>query len=211
MNYQKVNLATWHRKAYFEHFTKAVCCTYSMTVNLDISSLQNKEIYPQMLFFLTKTVNQFEEFRTQWLHDDVVIFDEMMPAYTILNPENHNFVSIYTEWNRDYQKFLAHHKCNVEKYQNAQTIKPQVNQAINVFDVSMMPWESFSAFNLNIHGNGRHLLPIFTMGKTWQQHGKTCMPLAVQVHHAVCDGFHVHQFLSALRQNMKSGLTSFID
>lgn len=96
------------------------------------------------------------------------------------------------------------HIRNVEKYQNAQTIKPQASQPINIFDVSMIPWETFSAFNLNIISNGIHLLPIFTMGKTFQQQGKTLIPLVIQVYHAVCDGFHVHQFLNALRRNISS-------
>lgn len=202
MNYQKVNLDIWHRKAYFEHFMNTVRCTYSTTVNIDISPLENQKIYPKMLYLLTKTVNQFEEFRTQLVHDEVVIFDEIMPAYTILNPETKAFVSIHTEWNADYRQFLLNHIRNVEKYQNAQTIKPQASQPINVFDVSMIPWETFSAFNLNIISNGIHLLPIFTMGKTFQQQGKTLIPLAIQVHHAVCDGFHVHQFLNELRRNI---------
>lgn len=202
INYQKINMASWDRKAYFEHFINTVRCTYSITVNIDISPLENQKIYPKMLYLLTQTVNQFKEFRTQMVYDDVVVFDEMMPAYTILNPETKAFVSIYTEWNADYQQFLVNHICNVEKYQNAQTMKPQFNQPINTFDVSMVPWETFSAFNLNISGEGVHLLPIFTMGKTFQEQGKTFIPLAIQVHHAVCDGFHVHQFLDALRANI---------
>ena len=69
----------------------------------------------------------------------------------------------------------------------------------NTFDVSMIPWFRFSAFNLNIHGGGKHLLPIFTMGKTHAAEGRTLLPLSIQVHHAVCDGFHLSRLVADIQ------------
>ena len=69
----------------------------------------------------------------------------------------------------------------------------------NTFDVSMIPWFTFTSFNLNIFGDGRYLLPIFTMGKWVEQNGRRMLPLAIQVHHAVCDGYHVGQFVECLQ------------
>lgn len=53
----------------------------------------------------------------------------------------------------------------------------------NTFPVSMIPWESFDGFNLNLEKGYGYLLP-----------------LSIQVNHAVCDGFHVCRFISALRE-----------
>nr|AGY62888.1 acetyltransferase [Escherichia coli] len=38
------------------------------------------------------------------------------------------------------------------------------------------------------------------MGKYYTQGDKVLMPLAIQVHHAVCDGFHVGRMLNELQQ-----------
>jgi chloramphenicol O-acetyltransferase type A len=46
---------------------------------------------------------------------------------------------------------------------------------------------------------GSYLLPIFTIGKFIEQGEKTFMPLALQVHHSVCDGFHTGRFVNALQ------------
>ena len=43
------------------------------------------------------------------------------------------------------------------------------------------------------------LLPIFTMGKYFERDGKRLLPLAIQVHHAVCDGYHVGVFVEKLQ------------
>ena len=45
-------------------------------------------------------------------------------------------------------------------------------------------------------------LPIFTMGRYYEENGKTLLPLAVQVHHGVCDGFHLCRFVSGLQARL---------
>lgn len=57
--------------------------------------------------------------------------------------------------------------------------------------MSMVPWASFEAFHLNLQKGYDYLPPIFTMGRFHEEGGKVLLPLAVQVHHAVCDGFHL--------------------
>lgn len=70
----------------------------------------------------------------------------------------------------------------------------------NSFDVSMIPWAAFEGFNLNLEKGYDYLKPIFTMGKYQWVNGRAVLPLAVQVHHAVCDGFHVCRFVQELQQ-----------
>lgn len=37
------------------------------------------------------------------------------------------------------------------------------------------------------------------MGKFYEKDDKILLPLAIQVHHAVCDGFHVGKLIEALQ------------
>ena len=76
--------------------------------------------------------------------------------------------------------------------------KPNVPS--NNFSVSMIPWATFEGFNLNLQKGYDYLKPIFTMGKYYQEADQTLMPLAIQVHHAVCDGFHVCRFIDDLQK-----------
>ena len=72
----------------------------------------------------------------------------------------------------------------------------------NTFPVSMLPWASFQGFNLNLQKGYDFLLPIFTMGKFQTENGRTLLPLAVQVHHGVCDGFHLCRFINGLQERL---------
>ncbi len=70
----------------------------------------------------------------------------------------------------------------------------------NTFPVSMLPWASFQGFNLNLQKDYDFLLPIFTMGKYQEENGRPLLPLAVQVHHGECDGFHLCRFVNGLQE-----------
>lgn len=62
MAFHKIDLETWPRREYYEHYIQQVVCTYSITVRLDITRLGGHKIYPSMLWLLTQTVNEFAQF-----------------------------------------------------------------------------------------------------------------------------------------------------
>lgn len=76
--------------------------------------------------------------------------------------------------------------------------KPNIPE--NSFPVSMIPWTTFESFNLNLQKGYSYITPIFTMGKFYHECKKVFLPLAIQVHHAACDGFHVCRFANELQE-----------
>ncbi len=201
-----LDLKTWDRSEYFIHYSREVVCTYSLTVSLDIHPLKGQRLYPAMLWLLTDTVNEMPQFRTALTKEGVGIYDHMHPSYTIFNKEKENFSVIWTEFHPDYHQFLQDYEKDVLQYASSECFLPKENPPDNLFDVSMLPWVPFSSFNLNIYGSGTHMLPIFTMGKAAATADETLLPLAIQVHHAVCDGYHVGVFVDKLQHKISNFL-----
>ena len=199
MTFTLIDLHNWNRREHYLHFINEVRCSYSACINLDISNLNGKRLYPTMLWLLTQVVNQMPEFRTAITDEGLGYYDEMHPAYTIFNQEQKTFSAIWTKYQPDYHSFLKSYESDSEKYSSSIEYAPKPGRPANSFDVSMVPWFSFNAFNLNIFGDGTYLLPMFTMGKTFETDGKRMLPLAIQVHHAVCDGYHVGKFIELLQ------------
>ena len=127
---------------------------------------------------------------------------ENMEQYTVFNRDTKTFSGIWTAYQPDYPSFLHGYEEDAGKYSFTTQYEPKPGRPANSFDVSMVPWFSFTAFNLNVFGDGTYLLPIFTMGKTFEENEKTMLPLAIQVHHAVCDGYHVGKFIETLQANI---------
>ena len=80
----------------------------------------------------------------------------------------------------------------------------------NSFPISMIPWNSFDGFNLNLKNGYDYYLPIFTFGKFVLEDKKCLIPLAIQVHHAVCDGFHLCRFIDRFQEIINDEKT-FLD
>lgn len=206
IKYKEIDIETWRRKEYFIHYTSAVPCTYSMTVKVDMTGLKKSgdKLYPAMLYLLTKTVNEFEQFRMALRPDGkLALYESMHPSYTVFHREPGTFSSIWTEYSPDYREFFRRYQEDAEQYGQAGGFCPKPGEPENCFNVSMIPWTAFESFQLNMP-DYRYLLPIFTMGKYQEggQDGRCTLPLAVQVHHAVCDGYHLGCFLRALQEKL---------
>lgn len=197
MEYTVIDRSTWRRREYFEHYLSVAPCTYSMTVKLDITNIREKglKLYPTMLYILTTAVNRHEQFRMSLNErDELLLYAAMDPCYTVFHKETETFSNIWTSYSEDYGTFCRRYEEDFARYGGIEGFEAKPDTPENSFPVSMLPWAAFDAFNLHI-SNFRYLIPIFTMGKFFSENGRFYLPLAVQVHHAVCDGFHVCRFI----------------
>lgn len=203
MLFEKIHMTTWCRKEYFEHYFTNVPCTYSMTVKLDITRIkkENRKLYPAMLYYITTVVNRHEEFRTALdKNGEPGFYSEMFPSYTVFHKDTETFSELWTEYDPDYDTFCSRYEQDVSQYGDRKGLLGKPGMPENVFPVSMIPWTSFEGFNLNLQKSYDYLLPVFTMGKFYEENGRRFLPLSVQVHHAVCDGFHLCRFLNELQE-----------
>ena len=199
MAFRLIDMESWPRREFYEHFIKEVVCTYSAVVNIDITNLKGKKLYPAMIWLLTKTVNDMPEFRTSLTHEGLGIYDDMHPMYTVFNKENKNFSGIWSWFSEDYGEFLSSYEADAAAYSRSTRYAPKEGTPPNSFNISMVPWLEFTGFNINVFDEGKFLLPVFTMGKFFERDGRRLLPLAIQVHHAVCDGYHMGQFVEKLQ------------
>ncbi|MDD4160015.1 MAG: type A chloramphenicol O-acetyltransferase [Synergistaceae bacterium] len=211
MDFILVDIENWERKEHYDHYMHQVRCTYSMTVNVDITGLRcaikkaNKKIYPVLIYMLASVVNQYREFRMDTdTEGNLGYWDEVNPSYTVFNKSKEIFSNIWTMYNESFTLFYENCESDIAEFSNTAGIMPKVNEPPNTFNISCLPWTNFTAFNLNIFADGSYLPPIFTIGRFMEENNKTVMPLALQVHHSVCDGFHAGRFISTFTERADS-------
>lgn len=205
MKFIEIPLEQWARKSHYEHYKNHVRCSFSVTVDIDISVLRTRlreqglKDYPAQIYMLSTIVNQFPEFRMTTNEDGHLGYWDMMhPMYTVLNPDTETFSAVWTKYDACFTRFYEAYLRDSEQVANGEFF-PQKDTPDNVFNISSVPWLDFTSFNINVFSDGSYLLPIFTIGRYKEQDGRTLMPFAIQCHHAVCDGYHVGKFVEALR------------
>lgn len=205
MMFNKIDMQTWNRKESYSHYFNSVPCTYSMTVNLDITSfikvvkVNNYKFFPVILYALSQIVNEHKEFRMDLDEDkNVGYYDYSNPCYAIFHNETETITNAWSEHTTNLEMFLQNYNDDMSKYQNDfQNSKPLIGK--NYFNVSCIHWTSFTGFNLSLQKGYDFLPPIFTIGKYFSDGNEIILPLAIQVHHAVCDGFHLARFINELQ------------
>lgn len=200
-----IDRTRWPRRARYEWVQKTGQGPFAVTVPLDVTLLAGEPLYPALLWLLTQGVNEMEAFRTVATPEGLGIYDHMDPAYTVFHPQEKTFSVLWTPFHPDYQVFRAAYQRDVAAYGASLEWMPQGVRPENTFDVSMVPWMSFSAFHLAATTERPYLLPIFTLGKWVSQREARVLPLTVQIHPGVCDPFHVHQ----LQMQLQKGIAGF--
>jgi chloramphenicol O-acetyltransferase type A len=181
-------------------------CSYSITANLNITKLldmlRSKEVklYPAFIYMVSRVVNSHIEFRTTFNDKGQLgYWDQMRPCYTIFHKENNTFSAMWTEYSNNFSLFYKNYQFDSEQFGNKKGLWARENVPANTFSISSLPWVSFTEFNLKL-SNGEYLLPIITGGKYFSDGKAVFLPVSLQVHHAVCDGYHVGMFLNGLQE-----------
>lgn len=207
MTFCKIDLENWDRKEYFEHYTSNVPCGFSVTADIDITILleyvkkNGLMLYPVLIYMLSRLVNKYQEFRTCFNEEgELGYWSELNPSYTSFHNDNKSFSALWSEYNEDFAVFYQNYIHDLHDFGDKKGLMPKPNAPQNMFNISCLPWVNFTSFNLNLFKGGDYLLPIFTWGKYAEKEHKVLMPLSVQVHHGVCDGYHVGCLVNELQQ-----------
>jgi len=202
-----IDLSTWPRREHFAHYRDRVPCTYAMTVDVDVSELRSAlsgtavKSSIAVIWALSTIVNRHQEFRMALDATGApAVWDVVHPAFTVFNPERETFAGVWTPHRDDFATFHDEAAEVIDRYRTATTLFPQADTPANTFDVSSIPWASFTGFTLQIEDGWDHLLPIITLGRYRQSADRTLMPVAVQVHHAAADGFHTARLVNELQE-----------
>jgi len=207
MGYTEINIDTWKRKQHYVHFTKEVNCTCCLTANIEISdfvqAVKNEKIqfYAAFLYCICKVVNAHDEFKMSYLWEEnkLVLLDEVVPSHIVFHEDTETFTRIWSKWDAGFKTFYRNCITDLKEGQKLSGYSV-ADIPFNSFDISCIPWISYSAMSLHIPENWIYLAPIITWGKYILAEGKILIPITMQIHHAVADGFHIARFFAEVEK-----------
>jgi chloramphenicol O-acetyltransferase type A len=201
-----VDLETWPRRRHFEHYLRTVPCTYSLTAEIDVTAFvaaaraTRARAYIAQVWAIATVVNRHEEFRMTLTESGTpAIWTHLDPSFAVFRAERETFMSLSAPYDPEFAVFAASAAKVIAEHADSEDLFPQGGGPPNTFDISSIPWTDFTGFTLHIRDGWSHLAPIFTLGRYVERDGRVLLPLSVQVHHAVADGFHTARLVNDLR------------
>lgn len=209
MNYTKVDIDEWSRGSLFQFYIEKMRIVMSLTVDINVAPLitytkkNGLKFYPAMIWIVSKVINSHDEFKYSWDTDgNLIRWDSISPSYTVFNRDDECFSKFVTEYTDDIFEFYKRTVDDQKKYQEERAIIG--NQPQNFFDVSCLPWVKYKHFDVHVFDEGKFLAPVLTWGKYEVQNGNALMPLTMNIHHAVADGFHLSRFFNEVQELIDS-------
>lgn len=204
MNYSIIDLNTWERGNLFKFYIDNMRIVMSLTVDIDVAPLlaytrkNNLKFYSAMIWVVSRVINSHNEFKYGWSNEgDLILWDYISPSYTVFNQEDESFTKFVTEYTDNLLDFCKRTVDDQKKNKCERAIIK--DQPQNFFDVSCLPWIRYKHFDIHVFDDGKFLAPVVTWGKYEAENNKVLMPLTMNIHHAVADGFHLSRFFNEVQ------------
>ncbi len=194
----------WPRSTHFEHYLEGNC-GFSLTVELAAGALRRKlkadglKFYPTLIHLAARVINGHTEYRMALDKTGKLGYhDVLAPSYTVFHDESKTFSVLWTAYTPDFSRFYQDVLADMAAYADTLSLFPKPDEPAT-FPLSSVPWLPFTSFSLHLSGSP-YLIPILTFGRFVERDGETFLPLALQMHHAVCDGYHAARFVEELQE-----------
>lgn len=200
-----IDLQTYPRRGAFEHYMGFEIPVSTRTVQIDITLLKTfiKDRHYRFSlvlgFILTRAVNHVPELRHRILNDELVEYDKILPSFTLLSKDKRVFFSkgVFSDvFSEDYQKNLAINDAAAQGL-----MKNLGGGNLGHIYIGNNPWTSFTSLNFPYVSRFASV-PVFGIGKFYEESGRIQAPLAIQNHHGLADGYHIAHCLDVVQKHL---------
>lgn len=199
-----IDLNTCPRKEQFYFFREMDYPHFNLCANVDLTAtlpwLKQQEIafFRAMVYLATTAVHDIPEFRYRLRGETVVEHDLVHPSFTVMR-DNGVFAYCPVPYTRNFAVFYDEAARRIEYHKSCPGLADEPGRDDRIF-ISSIPWVSFTAVVHPIHLRPVDSIPRLTWGKYREENGRILLPLSVQVHHALMDGYHVGQFFARVQE-----------
>ena len=193
-----IALDTWPRRKHFAVFGQMdyphfnVCAPVDLTETRTVVKEQSGSINHAIVYVLTRAANELEPFRLRIRGDQVVEHATVQPSITVLS-DDELFSFCTFSYSTAYAAFCAAAEEMIARWKRENVLEDEPGQDDLLF-MTGLPWIAFTSIVHPIHMHPADSIPRIAWGKFDTRNGRVEMPLSVQVHHGLMDGFHVGKY-----------------
>jgi len=195
LNYKVIDLENWYRKDIFHFYKNYDDPFINLTANVDVTRLlefskkEGTSFFLNSLYLSIKVANAIPAFKYRLLEDQLVEYEAITAGSAILNPDN-SFSFCYFDNHESRADFIQSGQEKIAATQQQKGIDPKAN-ALNMIHYSVVPWVSFTSLKHARKYNKQDTIPKIVFGKYFENGDKVLMPLSIEVHHSMMDGYHM--------------------
>ena len=210
--WSKVDVGSWGRREYFEHFGGCVDPYFGVTVDVDctvafeVCRRLGFSFFVYYMFESLRAVNGVENFRYRLVDGEVWLFDCVHASSTVGRLDG-SFGFALFECSEDFLVFQKSAAAEIARVQGSVGLGANCGDArrVDVVHCTVLPWFSFTSFRHEKRLGGEESIPKIAFGKFFEREGRKWLPVSVHVNHGLVDGFHVAQYFGLFQKGLNKG------
>lgn len=202
----KTDLLTWKRKEHYSFFKNFEQPFFGTTININCTNAYTYcktykiPFYTYYLYQSLVAVNSVKEFKYRIENDEVFEYETISGSVTVLRKdETFNFV--YFDYQANFSEFKKGLQTAVEEGKNSTGLNLQ--PVTNLIHYSILTGIPFNGLQHAQSLSGQDSIPKIVFGQYEIKDGQVFLPVAIHVHHALCDGFHVARFIEIFKRQLE--------
>ncbi len=206
----KLDLQSWNRREHFEFFSNfdepffGIVSEVDCTKAYQFSKNKKRSFFAHYLHKSLTAVNEIAEFKYRILEDEVVVCEQVHAAATIARPDG-TFAFSFAEFDSDFSNFQKRLKKEMEEVQNSTGLRLSENtQRLDAIHYSSFPWHKLTGLTHSRDFKTSDSVPKITFGKMYEQNNQLKLPVAINAHHGLMDGYHVAKYLELFQELLNS-------
>lgn len=209
---RKLDLNSWERSSHYQFYTQFKDPIFSLTGNVNVEilknycELNNLNFYAAYLFLSQKVASKIREFRLRIVDGELIEYDKLSAGPTVLRPDN-TFRFSYIPACKDFKSFSAIVQQSREKALTQDVLTIEHDEP-NMIYYTVIPWISFTALkNPNMQMDTS--VPKIAFGKYFEEGDHLKMPVCIEAHHGLMDGYHVGVYFEKFQKALNNPYKHF--
>lgn len=204
----ELDLNLWNRKKQFLFFNTFEDPFFSITAEVDVTGLLQVHRETGVSFFLGSlyasmmAANSIENFRYRIREEKVIVHQKVYVGSTILQ-EDHTFAFCYFPYKDSLTEFCkSGSKALKRALLSCDFDARDPDDAL--IHHSVIPWLSFTQVKHPHKFKNIDSIPKIAFGKYFTKENRVVMPVSVEAHHGLMDGYHVAEYFRHFQNELDS-------
>ena len=203
-----IDLETWPRREHFAFFSALEEPFFGLTAHVDCTAAQAEAKRLGVSFFLyylyhaLEAANEVEAFRYRIESGQVYCYDRIHASATLGRPD-HTFAFSFIEQHDTLAGFIAAAEVEIAAVQASTGLRlSDATARPDVVHCSALPWVRFTALSHARSFSHPDSCPKISFGQVFSEGDTRHMPVSVNLHHGLGDGYHAGLFLAAFQRRL---------
>jgi chloramphenicol O-acetyltransferase type A len=203
-----IDIESWNRKEHFEFFSKMKSPYFGFTTEVDCTKAYDdakengQSFFAVYLYKSMIAINSVDALKLRIVDDQVIQYDEVHVGNTIGRADG-TFGFSFFHYSENFDIFNEGLQNQIKTVQNSTGLGISNDVLpINHIRHTTIPWNSFKTVLHPTNFDPKECIPKIAFGKFSIKNGRKFMPVSIEAHHGLADGFHLAKYFEEFQKQL---------